>query len=68
MPKFLIPAAVVGVEPHQDEKKRRRMARLDQVWRILQSPWSILAGMIAEAVMTGYVTMIIHAHIQMAQP
>jgi len=53
---------MVCVEPHQDEKKRRRMARFDQVWRILQSPWSILAGMIAEAVMTGYVTMIIHAH------
>ena len=59
---------MVCVEPHQDEKKRRRMARFDQVWRILQSPWSILAGMIAEAVMTGYVTMIIHAHILMAQP
>jgi hypothetical protein len=67
MPKFLIPAAVVGVEPHQDEKKRRRMARLDQVWRILQSPLSILAGMIAEAAMTGYITMIIHGHIHMAR-
>jgi hypothetical protein len=53
---------MVCVDPHQDEKKRRRMARLDQVWRILQSPWSILAGMIAEAVITGYVTIIIHAH------
>jgi len=62
MPKFLIPVAMVCVDPHQDEKKRRRMARLDQVWRILQSPWSILAGMIAEAVITGYVTIIIHAH------
>ena len=62
MPKFLIPVAMVYVDPHQDEKKRRRMARLDQVWRILQSPWSILAGMIAEAVITGYVTIIIHAH------
>ena len=61
MPKFLIPLAMVCVDPHQDEKKRRRMARLDQVWRILQSPWSILAG-IAEAVITGYVTIIIHAH------
>jgi hypothetical protein len=61
MPKLFIPVAVVGVEPHQDTKKRRR---LDQAWRILQSPWSILAGMIAEAVMTGWVTMIIHAHIQ----
>ena len=67
MPKFLIPVAMVCVDPQQDEKKRRRMARLDQVWRILQSPWSILAGMIVEAVMTGYVTMIIHAHIQMTQ-
>ena len=36
----------MGVEPHQDEKKRRRMALLNQAWRILQSPWSILAGMI----------------------
>jgi hypothetical protein len=64
MPKLFIRVAVVGVEPHQDTKKRRRMTRLDQVWRILQSPWSILAGMIAEAVMTGWVTIIIHAHIQ----
>ena len=55
----------MGVEPHQDEKKRRRMALLNQVWRILQSPWSILAGMIAEAVITGYVTIIIHAHMHM---
>jgi len=62
MPKLFIPVAVVGVEPHQDTKKRRRMTRLDQVWRALQSPWSILAGMIAEAVITGYVTIIIHAH------
>ena len=62
MPKFFIPVAVVGVEPHQDEKKQRLMAQLGPVWRILQSPWSILAGMIAEAVITGYVTIIIHAH------
>jgi hypothetical protein len=67
MPKLFIPRGAVDVEPNQDEKKRRRIARLDQVWRLLQSPWSILAGMIAEAAMTGYVTMIIHAHIQMAQ-
>ena len=67
MPKFFIAVAVVGVEPHQDEKKRRRKARLDQVWRILQSPLSILAGMIAEAAMTGYITMIIHAHIHMVR-
>ena len=66
MPKLFIPVAVVDVEPHQDEKKRRLMARLGPVWRILQSPWSILAG-IAEAVITGYVTIIIHAHIQMTQ-
>ena len=68
MPKLFIPMVVAGVEPHQDEKKQRLMARLGPVWRILQSPWSILAGMIVEAVMTGYVTMIIHAHIQMTQP
>jgi hypothetical protein len=65
MPKFFAPAAAMGVEPHQDEKKRRRMALLNPVWRILQSPWSILAGMIAEAVITGYVTIIIHAHMHM---
>jgi hypothetical protein len=68
MPKFSIPRGVVDVKPHQDDKKRRRMARLDRVWRILQSPWSIPVGMVAEAGMTGYVTLIIHAHIQMAQP
>ena len=34
-------------------------------WLVLQSPWSILAGMIAEAVITGYVTIIIHAHMHM---
>jgi hypothetical protein len=68
MAKLVIPVAVAGLEPHQHKKKRRRMTRLDQVWHILQSPWSILAGMIVEAVMTGYVTMIIHAHIQMTQP
>jgi hypothetical protein len=67
MPEFFILRGVMDVEPHQDEKKRRRMARLDQVWRILQSPLSILAGMIAEAAMTGYITMIIHAHIHMAR-
>ena len=65
MPKSSIPRGVVDVKPHQDDKKRRRMARLDRVWRILQSPWSILAGMIAEAVITGYVTIIIHAHMHM---
>jgi hypothetical protein len=54
----------LGVEPHQDKKKRRRMTRHDQVWRILRSPWSIFAGMIAEALMTGWVAMIIHTHVQ----
>jgi hypothetical protein len=45
------------------EKKRRRLARLQQAWEIACKPWTILAGVIAVGVVTGYCTILIHNHI-----